>query len=91
MQIRYCAGSTLLWRVHNDEVLRIEPRVRLVVVPEHSDANTRSRWCDVVVESPQRLSLKNRAQSKARGRAGALGCKYGLRWSGVVVWRVHDD
>ena len=28
------------------------------------------------MESPQCLSLKNRAQSGARGRAGALVCKY---------------
>ena len=50
------------------------------VVPEHSyaDTCTRVRWFDVVVESLQRLSLKNRAQSGARGRAGALVGKYGV-------------
>jgi len=53
MQIRDRAGATLLWRVHNDKVFGFEPKVGLVVVPEHSYANTRSRWCDVVVESPQ--------------------------------------
>ena len=48
MLIQNGAGATLLWRVHNDGVLRIEPRVRLVVMPEHSYADTRLRWFDVV-------------------------------------------
>jgi len=43
------------------------------------------------VESTQRRGLKNRAQSGARCRAGALVCKYGLCCCGVVVWRVHND
>ena len=78
MLLQKSAGAMLLWRVHNDWILIIEPRVRLAVMPEHSYADTRLRWFDVVVESPQRLSLKNRAQSGARGRAGALVGKYGV-------------
>ena len=39
MLIQKSAGAMLLWRVHNDGVIRIEPRVGLVVVPEHSYAN----------------------------------------------------
>ena len=69
--VRCCCGESTM-------ILIIEPRVRLAVMPEHSYADTRLRWFDVVVESPQRLSLKNRAQSGARGRAGALVGKYGV-------------
>ena len=31
---RWC--GVVVWRVHNDYVLRIESRVGLIVVPEHS-------------------------------------------------------
>jgi len=89
MQIRDRAGATLLWRVYIDWDLRIEPIARLVTVPEHLYANTRLRWCDVVVESKQRLCLKSRAQSGARSRAKALVCKYEIVMVRLVVEGPH--
>ena len=42
-------------------------------------------------ESTMTNILDSSPECGARCRAGALVCKYGLRWSGVVVWRVHND
>jgi len=42
-----------LWGVHNDYVVKIEPRVGLEFGPEHSYVITKLCLGDVVVESPQ--------------------------------------
>ena len=89
MVILNSAGATLLWRVYNDWDLRLEPIARLVTVPEHSYANTRLRWCGVVVESKQRLCLKSRAQSGARNRAKALVCRYEIVMMRLVIESPH--
>ena len=70
-------------KVHNDGDIRFELRVGPVVVPEHSYAKTRSRWCGVVV-----WRVHNDYVLRIESRVGLIVVpEHSFEYEIALVWR----